>query len=723
MLVLTRQTTTDATIDPLSPLLDGTSTGVVPLRLTLGPISVSAVEELLLSVVQDDPRVRPLAERLQAEGSGNPYVITEMVETLVQEGFVIPGPAASSATSSPAPSRGARKPSRCRERSATSGARASRPCRPPHSKCSAHSRRRPSRSTSSSSRPGARFADHDVERGLDELLGRALCRIHDGPDEEHYELGLARLRDVLIEDADDAVLAAIHQRLGARLERRHRRNPGAALEIMAFHFERARMPAKAYQYLLSSAERQLSRGYRKQALELLDRALAMEGSARVSLLLEDADRLLAEVLLNRAKALHHLGRWEEAEATAARAEATALELGHDWLVSKVLATRAEILRFTRGADVARELARQALDKARRAADPKLEVEPLFDLGGLAWERGELDHARQYWLEGLAKAQSLSLEALAARGYAGLGTVAICRGQILEARKYLEQAYEVCDRLGLVEALAVSGCNLVELHHLSGNLRKGLDLADRVVARTREVQYPFGTALGLRYRALMLVDLGQLQEADETAREALRIVEALGDEHTRFETLVVLVRVALANHAHEEAARLLAIALPLGVASDSEGFVPLLHAWKARLEAIRGEPDAARRDLARAEERVEGSWPHQRVRLLLNIARVHEALGENLRARDRADAGAPAVGFERVPLLRDARSPDPRPGLERRGGRGAERARGRRPRPLARARICPRTRRRRSSISRTASRTEESGRITAGQSGNLRGEVC
>src|SRR4029434_2970904 len=90
--VVSGQPPSDGAHDPLASLLDGSSTGVTPVRITLGPISVSAVEELLLSVVQDEPRVRPLAERLQAEGSGNPYVITEMVETLVQEGLLIPGP-------------------------------------------------------------------------------------------------------------------------------------------------------------------------------------------------------------------------------------------------------------------------------------------------------------------------------------------------------------------------------------------------------------------------------------------------------------------------------------------------------------------------------------------------------------------------------------------------------------------------------------------------------
>jgi len=586
--------------------------------------------------VQDEPRVRPLAERLQAEGSGNPYVITEMVETLVQEGLLVPGPGGELGHLAPGAFEAAQAlpvPRTIRELWRARVALV----------CSADLQ--VLRTLAASPEPldfeliaaGSALAPPEIERGLDELLARGLARLHDGPDEEHYELGLARLRDVLIEDADDSVLAAIHQRLGAHLERRHRKNPGAALEVMAFHFERARVPAKAYQYLLSSAERQLSRGYRREALALLDRALAIEGDARTSLLLEDADRLLAEGLLSRARALHHLGRWDEAEATAAKAEATALELGHDWLLSKVLAVRSEILRFTRGSDVARDLARAALDKAKQASDPKLEVEPLFDLGGLAWERGELEHARQYWLEGLAKAQSLSLEALVARGYGGLGVVAICRGQLAEARRYLEQAYETCDRLGLVESLAVNGCNLVELHHFSGHLRKGLDLADRVVARTREVQYPFGTALGLRYRALMLVDIGQLQAAEESATEALRIVESLGDEHTRFETLVVLVRVALAKRELGTAAHLLDVALPLGAASDTEGFVPLLHAWRAWLRASRGEADSAREDLARAEERVERVWPHQRVRLLLNIARVHEALGENLRARDRAEA--------------------------------------------------------------------------------------
>jgi tetratricopeptide (TPR) repeat protein len=267
------------------------------------------------------------------------------------------------------------------------------------------------------------------------------------------------------------VLAAIHQRLGAFLERRHRKNPGAALEVMAFHFERARVPAKAYQYLLSSAERQLSRGYRAKRSRSSTARWRMEGDARISLLLEDADRLLAEGLLSRARALHHLGRWEEAEATAAKAEATALELGHDWLLSKVLAVRSEILRFT-----AARTSRATSRGGARQGEARLPIRSSRSSRSSisAGSRGNAASSStrgSTGSKGSPRRRVSRSKALVARGYGGLGVVAICRGQLAEARRYLEQAYETCDRLGLVEALAVNGCNLVELHHFSGHLRK------------------------------------------------------------------------------------------------------------------------------------------------------------------------------------------------------------------------------------------------------------
>ena len=76
-------------VDPLRTLLD--ETDVSPEIIQLGPLGVPAVEELLLTLVVDEPRVRLLAQRLCREGEGNPYFIGEMIRGLMDENVIVIG--------------------------------------------------------------------------------------------------------------------------------------------------------------------------------------------------------------------------------------------------------------------------------------------------------------------------------------------------------------------------------------------------------------------------------------------------------------------------------------------------------------------------------------------------------------------------------------------------------------------------------------------------------
>ena len=75
----------------LHEAFDNVSTGVTPEYIRLGPLSVGAVEELLLSLVHDEPRVHRLATRLQREGEGVPFFIGEMIRGLIEEGVIVHG--------------------------------------------------------------------------------------------------------------------------------------------------------------------------------------------------------------------------------------------------------------------------------------------------------------------------------------------------------------------------------------------------------------------------------------------------------------------------------------------------------------------------------------------------------------------------------------------------------------------------------------------------------
>ena len=134
------------------------------------------------------------------------------------------------------------------------------------------------------------------------------------------------------------------------------------------------------------------------------------------------------------------------------------------------------------------------------------------------------------------------------------------------------------------------------------------------------------------------DLGRLVEAEDNAVEAIRIQQDLGNPEDVLSAQVVLVRALLARGEVDAADGLLDDAFEAVAAYDSEGFEPLLHAWRARILVRREGPEAARDALVRARKAPGRMWPHQRVRLLLNLARAHEALGEPDQALKLAEEG-------------------------------------------------------------------------------------
>ena len=89
LLVITREPPTDT--DPLKELLETDVENVSLEVIRLGPLSVGAVEELVLSLVRDEPRARKLATRLHREGEGVPFFIREMIRGLIEQGVIVRG--------------------------------------------------------------------------------------------------------------------------------------------------------------------------------------------------------------------------------------------------------------------------------------------------------------------------------------------------------------------------------------------------------------------------------------------------------------------------------------------------------------------------------------------------------------------------------------------------------------------------------------------------------
>jgi tetratricopeptide (TPR) repeat protein len=375
-----------------------------------------------------------------------------------------------------------------------------------------------------------------------------------------------------------------------------------------------------------------------EALVAFDRALAIEPAARVALVLDDADRLRVRLLLGRARACVHLGRWDEADTEIRGAHRLALDLGEGRLLGQTWFEMGQMHRRHTDLAAAEAAYGEALRLADQESDASLRVRALNRSAGVLWARGDLEQARRAWIEVLALGDTTRDRHSVAVGYAGLGLMAICRGQSAEARRHLEQACVEFEALGALDQLTVTRVDLVELYHLTGNLRRGLLLADKTLAQAREIRYQEGMALGLRYRALILVSLGHLAEASAHVEEALAILRAQGNTEEELGCLHAMVRIAVYRQDAAEAARWLAAVEALLDRYDVEGIAPVVHAWRALLEAWRGDREAVLAAVALSDS-VEGRrWPMHLCRVDVIVARALSAVGE----RDAAEARARAA---------------------------------------------------------------------------------
>ncbi|HMV69320.1 MAG TPA: tetratricopeptide repeat protein, partial [Myxococcota bacterium] len=453
-------------------------------------------------------------------------------------------------------------------------------------------------------------------------------------DVDQVELAHYRLSDLLIEELGAEERCAWHRRLGELLERQHRHERYRVVDELAWHFEQADLPPKAYAYLLEAARKHMSGSSYEEGLYHLERAQRMEVGARPLMLLDEADRRLATLYLERTRALYHLGRWDRALESAVEAWSLAELVRDPALSSQVAYERGHVLRSQARLDEAEEALQRALDEAGEAGIPALRLFPLYNLAALRWSQGNLEAAESLWSQALSLAREQEDHAAEAQVYNGLGILGLCRGQSSEARRLWERSAELYDRLGMVEALAVTRSNLVELYKLTGDLGRALRLADRSVARAREVRHTLGIALGLSWRARVLRVLGRYDEARRNADEALRLANEIGARDEQILGLRTMIEIQLAAGSGRFAVARAEHLLDLLRAGDSEGVLPQVRASYARCLAARGDHAEAVRVLESAG--VEEAFPHVQVRAELESAVAWRELGRPERARPHLD---------------------------------------------------------------------------------------
>jgi tetratricopeptide (TPR) repeat protein len=257
------------------------------------------------------------------------------------------------------------------------------------------------------------------------------------------------------------------------------------------------------------------------------------------------------------------------------AERRAAAIDDPRLRSKALAATCWVLRKHQAFDEAREVARKAVEAARRADAPRALIYALSELGWVEQGLGHLDRAERHRREvyRLASDEGDHLQATISR--ANRAWIALARGDDRRARDLFEAVLEESRRDGLPSLTLDCINGLGDLAYFAGDAERAREYQHRMRRLGRETGRPISAPNSHLNLAIVEVMDGRFE----------RGAEHLGEARSGLETLS-----HLASNRH--VVRLIELALAAGTGNWStldDRFAPYADGWPDDSRCTRDHP--------------------------------------------------------------------------------------------------------------------------------------
>jgi tetratricopeptide (TPR) repeat protein len=251
---------------------------------------------------------------------------------------------------------------------------------------------------------------------------------------------------------------------------------------------------------------------------------------------------------------------------------------------------------------------RATELSREVGDQRRLLPPLWGLLSYAWASGDLAGARALGEHLLRLGREASEPVVTAAAYLGLGSVALCCGDLDEGVRHLTAGKELADAATEDTLAHVTHADLrvqvdswlAMAHHLQGRHAEGRQLIDGVLDRARALGDPFTVAIALAFAVFARLINGAVTEVAGLAQELLS--HSAAHRLADFAFHAKVAQVWTTAHRAGAVAQLVAMlqALPPAAAASIRPWRPFWLALEAEAWMRLGRPD-------RARQAVEEAW--------------------------------------------------------------------------------------------------------------------
>ena len=457
-------------------------------RLLLDNLSAQAVETLVTQKAAPGWDSAPFSRRLVAETEGNPLFLTELLQSLLEEGHLVegetgrwqPGPGVNLADIALPLPETVQRVIQSRLQTVNEPAQ---------------------RLLETAAVIGPSFSDELLERSsqlgtatlldaLDELLARRLIREAGELDNGEYAFSHDQIRMVVYQNLSRARRQHLHHQIATVLEAIYAGHREAIAARLARHYAAAGHDDKALHYFIVAGDRAARQYAQSEALAAYDQALESANWSSAS------REQLIHLYTSRGRVLELNAQYNEALANYQEMEKIAHGQGDRAAEFRALMAQLTVYAtFTSLFDTAKaeELAGRAITLARHLDDKAAEARLLWNLSILYRNMMRLSRAVDYGERSLALSRQLGLREEIAFALHDLAAAYYFRGDLEQSVTAFQEVSALWRELDKLPMLADSLAGLSQVHSLTGKYDRALATGDKAFEISTAIGNHWGQA--------------------------------------------------------------------------------------------------------------------------------------------------------------------------------------------------------------------------------------